>query len=110
MRDPKPVDHAVSEIEKIHAVLLTARNLTEENRPVDLAAVGHRLGALCREIDAMPREAGQTLVPALETLAAELDSLASELTTRFGGLPAIADLTHAGDVAGAYGAASKHYP
>lgn len=110
MRDVQPVDHAVGEIEKIHAVLQVARHLTEENRPVDLAAIGQRLNALCRTIDAMPREIGQTLVPALETLAAELDKLGAELTARFGGMPTIADLVNAGDVSGAYGAASKHYP
>ena len=110
MRDPQPVDHAVGEIEKIHAVLLAARHLTDENRPVDLAAIGQRLHALCRSIDAMPREAGQTLVPALETLAGELDKLGGELTARFGGLPTISDLVNAGDVSGAYGAAAKHYP
>ena len=46
----------------------------------------------------MPREAGQTLVPALETLAGELDRLGDELTARFGGLPTISDLVNAGDV------------
>ncbi len=102
-------DPAAHEIEKIRAVLTTARQLTDENRPVDLAAIGHRLATLCNAVDDMPRAEGQALVPALESLAIELDGLAAAMNDRFGGLPTLGDLANTKDAAVAYGSTSKHF-
>lgn len=103
-------DQATKEIEQIRAVLAAAKHLTEENRPVDLAAIGNRLATLCQAVDDMPRDAGHLLAPALEALAVDLDSLAEVLNQRFGDLPLLGDLANSKDAAGAYGHASKHYP
>ncbi len=102
------VDTAGREIEKIRAVLATARQLTDENRPVDLGAIGRRLAALCDAVDGLPRDDGRVLTPALEDLAGDLDRLAMVMTDRFGGLPQVGELANTKDAAVAYGAAGKH--
>ncbi len=102
-------DPAADEIEKIRAVLSTALQLTDENRPVDLAAIGRRLATLCNTVDALPRAEGQVLVSALESLAVELDGLAAAMNDRFGGLPTLGDLANTKDAAVAYGSTSKHF-
>ncbi|MBM3514263.1 MAG: hypothetical protein FJX59_11195 [Alphaproteobacteria bacterium] len=110
MSNVTKLDHAAVEIEQIRAVLAAAKTLTEENRPVDLAAIARRLGALCTAVDAMPRDIGQALTPALESLALDLDGLAEVLNQRFGDLPLLGELANTKDAAGAYGTASKHFP
>lgn len=97
-----------AEVEKVRAVLAAARQLTDENRPVDLAAVGNRLIALCDAVDRLPRDQAQPLAATLESLLGDLDALATALSDRFGGLPQLGDLAHSKDAAGAYGAASRH--
>ncbi|MCB2106629.1 MAG: hypothetical protein KDE14_02960 [Rhodobacteraceae bacterium] len=104
------VEHALDEIEKVHAVLCMARQLTAENRPVDLSALDTRLSALCEEVDRLPRPTAMNLKPALSALANELDQLGDDLTSRYGGLPSLADLVNSGDAALAYGSAAKHFP
>jgi hypothetical protein len=110
MADMSPLARARDDIARIRAVLETARNLTEENRPVDLAAIGRRLAALCETVEAMPREDGQILMPALESLIVDLDGLAAVMTDRFGGLPTLGELANTKDAAVAYAVASKHFP
>lgn len=108
--DRDDLEHAVSEIEKIHAVLCAARRLTLDNRAVDLSALDTRLSGLCAQVDGMPRGTALALKPALTALADELDRLGEDLAARFGGLPALGELVNAGDAADAYGTATKHFP
>jgi hypothetical protein len=101
---------AGGEIEKVRAVLTTARRLTAEGRSVDLSAVEGRIRALCRTVEALPRAESKPLAAALDGLLAEFDALAEELTARFAGLPALGELATAKDAAGAYGKTTKHFP
>ncbi|MDX2145861.1 MAG: hypothetical protein SFV19_21085 [Rhodospirillaceae bacterium] len=108
-RAPAP-ESALGELEKIHAVLSTARRLTEDGRAVDLSAVDARIRKLCAEVEGLPVAQGRTLAPALTALIAEFDSLAQTLTDRFGGLPSLGDLATAKDAAAIYGKTTKHFP
>lgn len=101
---------ALSEIEKVHAVLSTARRLTADGRTIDLGAIDVRIRNLCTAVAEMPTAQGRTLAPALNALLGEFDALAKELGERFGGLPSLHDMATAKDAAAVYGAATKHFP
>lgn len=101
---------ALSEIEKVHAVLSTARRMTNDGRSIDLSAVDARIRRLCDIVEALPAAQGRTLAPALAALLAEFDSLSQELNERFGGLPNLGDMATTRDGAAAYGSATKHFP
>jgi hypothetical protein len=101
---------ALSEIEKIHAVLSTARRVTANGRAVDLSAVDARIRRLCAEVESLPGAQARTLAPAMSALMAEFDTLGQALTDKFGGLPSLGDLASAKGVAAVYGKATKHFP
>ena len=101
---------ALSEIEKIHVVLSTARRLTHQGRSIDLSAVDARIRRLCDTAEALPTAQGRTLAPALSALLAEFDALSKDLNDRFGGLPHLGDMATTRDGATAYGNATKHFP
>jgi hypothetical protein len=103
-------DFALSEIEKVHAVLSTARRLTQDGRTVDLSAVEDRIRRLCDAVEGLPKTQGRALAPALTALMAEFDALAQDLSGRFGGLLSLADIASTKDAATAYGHAAKHFP
>lgn len=103
-------DAALGEIEKVHAVLSTARRLTTEGRSVDLGAVDARVRTLCETVDGLPKSQSRALSPALSALLGEFDSLSQELSDQFSGLPSLGDLSSAKDVAAVYGSAAKHFP
>jgi hypothetical protein len=101
---------ALGEIEKVHAVLSTARKLTSDGRSIDLSAVDGRIRKLCATVEALPAAQGRTLAPALSALMAEFDTLAADLSERYGGLPSLGDLASSRDAASAYGKTTKHFP
>jgi hypothetical protein len=101
---------ALSEIEKVHAVLSTARRMTNDGRTIDLSAVDVRIKRLCDTIEALPSTQGRTLAPALSALLAEFDSLSQELNDRFSGMPSLGDMATTKDAASAYGKTTKHFP
>lgn len=103
-------DTALKEIERIHAVLSTARRLIQEGRNVDLTAVDDRIRRLCENVEALPKAQGRALASALSALLAEFDALADDLTNRFGNILSLADLAATKDAALAYGSAAKHFP
>jgi hypothetical protein len=103
-------EFALSEIEKIHAVLSTARRLTHDGRSVDLGAVDDRIRRLCETVEGLPRTQGRALAPALAALLAEFDALAQDLAGRFGGLLSLTEIGNTKDAALAYGDAAKHFP
>ncbi len=101
---------ALSEIEKIHVVLSTARRLTHQGRSIDLSAVDTRIRRLCDTVEALPSAQSRTLAPALTALLSEFDALSKDLNDRFGGLPNLGDMATTRDGATAYGNATKHFP
>ncbi len=103
-------EHALSEIEKVHAVLSTARRMTNDGRSIDLSAVDDRIKRLCETIEALPAAQGRTLAPALAALLTEFDSLAQDLNERFSGLPNLGDMATNRDAASAYNKTTKHFP
>lgn len=110
MTDLPTPELALSEIEKIHAVLSTAQRMTNEGRTIDLSAVDTRIRQLCETVERLPPAQGRTLVPALNALLSEFDALGKELGERFGNLPSLSDIATAKDAAQVYGAATKHFP
>ncbi len=110
MTQQQTPEMALSEIEKIHAVLSTARRWTNEGRTIDLSAVDARIRTLCATVEALPQAQSRTLAPALTALLNEFDILGKELSERFSGLPTLNDLASAKDAAMIYGAATKHFP
>jgi hypothetical protein len=103
-------EFALSEIEKVHAVLSTARRLTHDGRSIDLSAVDDRIRRLCDTVEGLPKTQGRALAPALTALMAEFDALAQDLSGRFGGLLSLTDIATTKDAALAYGDAAKHFP
>ncbi|MBL8631233.1 MAG: hypothetical protein JNM81_16485 [Rhodospirillaceae bacterium] len=101
---------ALSEIEKIHAVLSTARRWTNEGRTIDLSAVDARIRTLCTAVEGLPQTQSRALAPALTALLTEFDALGKELSERFASMPSLNDLASAKDAAMIYGAATKHFP
>jgi hypothetical protein len=110
MTEQQTPEMALSEIEKIHAVLSTARRWTNEGRTIDLSAVDARIRSLCSTVEALPQPQSRTLAPALTALLSEFDSLGKELSERFASLPSLNDLTSTKEAALVYGAATKHFP
>jgi hypothetical protein len=109
MTDTTP-ETALSEVEKIHAVLSTARRLINDGRSIDLSAVDERIRTLCAAVEALPAAQGRTLAPALSALLSEFDALAADLNERYGGLPSLGDIASSRDAAAAYGKSTKHFP
>lgn len=110
MSEPQTPEMALSEIEKIHAVLSTARRWTNEGRTIDLSAVDNRIRTLCATVEALPTAQSRTLAPALAVLLSEFDALGKDLNERFAGLPSLNDMASAKDAALIYGNATKHFP
>jgi|GEM_PF-4443813 len=110
MTDAATPELALGEVEKIHAVLSTARKLTNDGRGIDLGAVDARIRNLCATVEALPAAQGRTLAPALSALLAEFDALAADLNERYGGLPSLGDMASTRDAATAYGKTTKHFP
>ena len=110
MTDVSPPETALGEIEKIHAVLSTARRLTGQGRTIDLTAIDARIRHLCTTVEGLPKAQGRTLAPALNALLGEFDSLGQQLSGRYSSLPSLNDVTSAKDAASVYAVLSKHFP
>lgn len=78
-----PRMNIASEIDKVAALVATARNHIAEGRVVDLTALDGRVETVCAEIKRGRPGNGPVLRTALERLIRDLDSLESELTAQF---------------------------
>ena len=72
-----------SEIDKVAALVATARNHIAEGRVVDLTALDGRVETVCAEIKRGRPGNGPVLRTALERLIRDLDCLESELSAQF---------------------------
>lgn len=70
------------EIERISAIIATARDHLESGRSVDLAALEDRVRDLCDRVAEAPPGAPAPLKEALERLSADLDDLENDLIAR----------------------------
>ena len=78
-----PRMNIASEIDKVAALVATARSHIAEGRVVDLTALDGRVETVCAEIKRGRPGNGPILRTALERLIRDLDSLESELKTQF---------------------------
>lgn len=70
-----------TEVEKVAAMLMTARRLLAGGTMVDLSALQGMVSGVCEHVAALPSEQGQALLPGLESLRRGLDYLGDDLRT-----------------------------
>lgn len=70
-----------TQVEKVSAMLMTARRLLAGGTMVDLAALQGMVSGVCEQVAALPHEQGQELLPGLESLRRGLDYLGEDLRT-----------------------------
>jgi hypothetical protein len=69
------------EVQKVAAMLLTARRLLAGGTMVDLAALQGMVSGVCDQVATLPREEGRALLPGLESLLRGLGYLGDDLDT-----------------------------
>lgn len=72
-------DPLSTEVEKVAAMLMTARRLLAGGTMVDLSALQGMVNGVCLQVAALPREQGRALLPGLESLRRGLDYLGDDL-------------------------------
>ena len=70
------------ELDKAASLVLTARRLLATGTMVDLSALEGKVRAICDQVAAMEREAGQPLLPVMESLIGDLDRLEAAIQER----------------------------
>ena len=75
-----------TEVEKVAAMLMTARRLLAGGTMVDLSALQGMVSGVCEQVAALPRAQGQALLPGLESLRRGLDYLGDDLRTLHAGM------------------------
>lgn len=76
------------DVQKVAAMLLTARRLLAGGTMVDLGALQGMVNGLCEQVAGLPRDEGRALLPGLESLLRGLGYLGEDLQTlqaRLGG-------------------------
>ena len=76
------VPQIAQELEKASSMVMTARRLLATGTTVDLSALEGKIRCVCDTVADLPRELGQSMVPALEKLIADLDRLAEMVAER----------------------------
>lgn len=70
------------ELEKASSMVMTARRLLATGTTVDLSALEGKIRCVCETVAGLPRDLGQTMIPAMEKLIGDLDRLAEAIDER----------------------------
>ena len=76
------VPQIAQELEKASSMVMTARRLLATGTTVDLSALEGKIRLVCDIVAGLPRDLGQSMIPALEKLIADLDRLAEMVAER----------------------------
>ncbi|MDX9862392.1 MAG: hypothetical protein RBS99_15895 [Rhodospirillales bacterium] len=79
-----PADLAL-EMDKVAAVIATARRLMADGRTIDLSTLEGRIDGLCARIRQTPPASRDGVVRAMENMVRALDELEAAIRTRVGG-------------------------
>ncbi|MBR9973170.1 hypothetical protein [Magnetospirillum sulfuroxidans] len=76
------VPHLTQELEKASSMVMTARRLLSTGTTVDLSALEGKIRGVCETVAELPKDLGETMIPALEKLIGDLDRLAEMVCDR----------------------------
>jgi hypothetical protein len=79
-----PADLAL-EMDKVAAVIATARRLMVDGRTVELSTLESRIDALCTRVRQSPPATREVVIRAMENLVRALDDLEAAIRSRVGG-------------------------
>lgn len=76
------VPQLAQELEKASSMVMTARRLLSTGTTIDLSALEGKIRGVCETVSGLPKELGQSMIPAMEKLIADLDRLAEMVGDR----------------------------